>query len=491
MNKTFKTMLALMAGAMLFTACSSDDEFENINEQKASSLKPMTFTASMEEQGGATRATIDGTFIKWENGDKISIFDGSSENNGNQEFTLATGGGTISATFTGSAAAASTYYALYPYVAGTSRTVTREEAVAAYGGDERAFERDIEEDWQYFYELSPEYAVEMVKDKMEMKDISAENQAIIIAYLKNEPIVSGAQLEGNCIKGAVIPAEQIATPGSADPNAMLMIAKSIDASTLKFKNVCAYVKVTPQFDCSVITITSNGEENLAGTVTVDYNEGNPTTTVTDNGSNSVYLKGTITAGNTYYIAVRPETLQNGFFVDFLTDDKIHYYQRSTSKNFTFVRSNVINLGEFETGGTWTYNGVTSGNDGKGHDWKLVAPNVRLATTPLGVKIQGKDVNSHLSDWKTKWDVPLSTDLKGKLICTYDKNNSKATISGKGALRELPIVMQVNTSNTWCKDSSSESGTHYVIVLTSGGIARVLNDNSDSYKYDIIYKYVGE
>ena len=486
MKKTFITMLALVAGAMVFTACSSD-EFENNNETP-SVLKPMTFYASMEEQGGATRATIDGTFIKWENGDKISIFDGSSENNGNQEFTLATGGGTISATFTGSAAAASTYYALYPYVAVTSRTFTREEALAAFGGDEYEFEHEIEEDWQYFYELSPEYAVEMVKDKMEMNDISAENQAIIIAYLKNEPIVSGAQLEGNCIKGAVIPAEQIATPGSADPNAMLMIAKSTDASTLKFKNVCAYVKVTPQFNCSVITITSNGEENLAGTVTVDYNEGNPTTTVTDNGSNSVYLKGTIIAGNTYYIAVRPETLKNGFFVDFLTDDKTHYYQRSTSKSFTFVRSNVIKLGEFETGGTWTYNGVTSGNDG-GHNWVLVAPNVRLATTALGVNIKGNEVDSHLSDWGAKWVVPLSTDLDGKLICTYDKNNKKATISGKGALRELPIVMQVNSSNTWCKDSPSQSGFRYVISLTTGGKARA-NDNSNLYKHDIIYKYVG-
>lgn len=59
MKSTMKSMLALMAGAMVFTACSSDDEFENINEQKASSLKPMTFTASMEGHGDATRTAID------------------------------------------------------------------------------------------------------------------------------------------------------------------------------------------------------------------------------------------------------------------------------------------------------------------------------------------------------------------------------------------------------------------------------------------------
>ena len=91
MKKTFKTMLALMAGAMVFTACNKDDIYENIDEQNPSELKSMTFTASMEGQEGATRATIDGLDIKWTTGDKISIFDGAEENNGNQEFTLATG----------------------------------------------------------------------------------------------------------------------------------------------------------------------------------------------------------------------------------------------------------------------------------------------------------------------------------------------------------------------------------------------------------------
>ena len=488
-----KSMLALMAGAMVFTACSSDDEFENINEQKASSLKPMTFTASMEGHGDATRTAIDanGVSINWSTGDKIAIFDGveDADHNFAREFTLAGGAGSTSGTFTGSAAeGAEVYYALYPNVVSKSesKTVSQEEAEAAAGRYYDEFE-----DWKRDIERSREERVIMY---MEAYGISEENQAIILAYLKGVPatIKSGVQQDGSKFSEVILPAKQTVAEGQCvDPNAMLMIAKSTDASTLKFKNVCAYVKVTPKFDCSVITITSNGEENLAGTVTVDYNEGNPTTTVTANGSNSVYLMGSITAGNTYYIAVRPETLEKGFFVDFLTNDKTHYYQRSTSKSFTFDRSNVIKLGEFETGGTWTYHGVTSGNDGKGHNWVLVAPNVRLATTPLGVKIQGKDVNSHLSDWGTKWVVPLSTDLKGKLICTYDKNNSKATISGKGALRELPIVMQVNTSNTWCKDTSSESGTHYVISLTSGGIARVIYDDSDLYKHDIIYKYVGE
>lgn len=137
MKKTFKTMLALMAGAMTFTGCTSDI-LENTPEQIPSAFKNMTFTAIQEGQGNATRAEIDGTAINWTAGDKISIFDGGEDEDGNlaREFVLTGGENTPSGTFDGTAKeGAEAYYALYPYVASsiTRKNVTQADAEAAAG----------------------------------------------------------------------------------------------------------------------------------------------------------------------------------------------------------------------------------------------------------------------------------------------------------------------------------------------------------------------
>ena len=343
MKKTFKTMLALMAGALVFTACSNDDIPENIDEQKTSALKPMTFTASFEGQDGGSRAVIDGLDIKWVAGDKISIFDGSDENYGNQEFTLTDGGaGSASGTFTGMAAEdADTYYALYPYVSPTeSRVPTEGDALNAAG---REFSRDFYT-WQSNYNSNPDGVVSDIMSK----SISAENQAIILAYLKGEPMTMQRNFWffGGNISGVVFPATQIATAGSADPNAMLMTGISDNANNIPFKNVCAYVKVTPDFDCTSIVLKSKGTERLAGIVMLGHDtDGNPTINVTDNSTNTVTLTGTIAANSTYYIAVLPETLESGFTIYFHTTDGT--YQKSTSKSVTFTRNEVLNLGSFK------------------------------------------------------------------------------------------------------------------------------------------------
>ena len=433
MKKTLNMMLAMMAGAMAFTACSSDDILENIenNEvaENASQLKPMTFTAVQEGEGG-TRTAIDGLSINWTAGDKISIFDGASENAGVQMFELATGEGTTSATFTGSAATAATYYALYPYAVGeTSRYVTQEEAEAAAG--DAIYYLDV---WKDYIDYGMEEYIPM---EMEMYGISAENQAIILAYLKNQPIgTPGVALDGSSIKNVVIPAEQTATAGSADPTAMVMVAKGDDKDALEFKNVCAYVKVTPQFNCTAICLKSNGTQNIAGKVTVDCSGETPSSTITADGTNSVMLTGTITAGNVYYIAVLPVALTSGFTIEFLTADKTTYYARSSSKDLGLVRSKVKNLGEFATSGTWTYNIPTHGED-NGHSWRLITPGFKIATSYAS---NTRVTFAEIPSWGANWVLPAAdemTDLISKGYIVFDKTNpmeSKIRLVGAGVLK---------------------------------------------------------
>ena len=488
MKKTLNMMLAMMAGAMAFTACSSDDILENIENNEVagapSLLKPMTFTAVQEGEGG-TRAAIDGLNINWTAGDKISIFDGATENAGVQMFTLATGENTTSATFTGSAAEAATYYALYPYAVGeTLIPVTRDDALAAFGEDESMFQRQIEDTWNRYYDRNPEMAEERVKDKFSMFEVSEANQAIILAYLKGESKgTPGLTLDGSSIKGVVIPAEQTVAAGQAvDPKAMVMVAKGDDANTLEFKNVCAYVKVTPLFDCYAICLTSNGAENLAGKVTVNYNEGEPTTTVTADGTNSVALLGTITAGNAYYIAVRPEALTSGFTIEFLTAGDKKYYARSTSKTLALARSNVKNLGEFATDGTWNYKDIVTCGTDNGHDWALLSiGGIKIATS----LVPGNPVFAEIPDWGEGWELPSVEDFESIYNNGFYYVWGTLTLKGNGILKYVVNTDITRNMNRLWTSTPDADPNKQLVFWTEYGTSNWQNKTSDSA---VLFKY---
>ena len=109
MKKHIQSWL-LVAAILTLVSCSSEnDEIVADNETN----KLMTFTATQEGDAVNTKTALssDGKTIHWEEGDKISIFDGK----GNQAFALKTGAGTNSATFEGTASEAVTYTAIYPY----------------------------------------------------------------------------------------------------------------------------------------------------------------------------------------------------------------------------------------------------------------------------------------------------------------------------------------------------------------------------------------
>lgn len=499
MKKTLNMMLAMMAGAMAFTACSSDDILENIENNEVaeapSQLKPMTFTAVQEGESGTRTAIATDTDgkangINWTAGDKISIFDGSSVNDGVQMFTIENGAGTTSATFNGSAAEVATYYALYPYAVGkTSRPVTQEEAEAAAG----SCSRDLDY-WKRDYENFPEsmrnrfFEMRHVTDELNDAGVSDENKAIVYAYIKGENItVPGVQLDGNSIKNVVIPAEQTATAGSADPTAMVMVAKGDDKDALEFKNVCAYVKVTPQFDCTAICLKSNGAENLAGKMTVNYNDGDPTTTVTADGTNTVYLVGTITADNAYYIAVRPEALESGFTIEFLTADT--YYARSTDKALNLTRSNVKNLGEFTTSGTWTKFSATSGNDGNGHDWMLITPTLKIAVSSSTPSYDDYVTFDNVPSWGADWVLPSAADFAelytNGCISYKEDNGAKVTWRGLGILKYKEGFTWEDNPVLWSSTPDTDNSDRQMALWTYNG---TIQGASKTVKRFYIFKY---
>ena len=125
MKKYIQSMMAF-AAIVSFASCSSEDNNTTIENESAT--KVMTFTATQEGDEQSTRAAISSTeskVINWQEGDQISIFDGTKNN----QFTLKNGAGTKSATFQGVAASAETYTAVYPYQSEATLSGTSVEKV--------------------------------------------------------------------------------------------------------------------------------------------------------------------------------------------------------------------------------------------------------------------------------------------------------------------------------------------------------------------------
>ncbi len=348
MKTTIKTLLALMAGVVAFSACSKD-ALINENAGKNPDAKPIySFTAATESDC-ATRAAIDGLDIKWQSGDAILMMDGIN----NSKYNLTTGAGTSSGTFSvdegSTAVSGENIYSLYPYLTSTKHVPDLDEAVAALAVGECAEWpsvnlRDKLEEWKEYIIEEDEESV--IREMTEF-NIPLENQAIILAYLKNEEIGTPApELSGSSISNVILPAEQTVADGqTVDPKAVLMVAKAEAENNISFKNVCSYVKVTPTVACKKIVVRANNGEKLAGIFTVSVSD-EPSVSSVSEGSNVVTLKaaeGNLAAG-TYYIAVLPGILSKGLEVNFYTvEGTLNYNARNTP--YTFERNKIHNGGD--------------------------------------------------------------------------------------------------------------------------------------------------
>lgn len=165
-------------------------------------------------------------------------------------------------------------------------------------------------------------------------------------YIALYPYQKDVTASEGTLKGVVLKSEQTAVAGSFDPEAALMMAES-EAGSLSFKNIVGFVKVTPTVSCARITLVSNNSESkLAGTADITMTDGKPTATITDGASSSVSIVGNIEAGKTYYIAIFPEILADGFRLVFTTSYGQDTY-KSTTKQLEIKRNYVTNLGNVE------------------------------------------------------------------------------------------------------------------------------------------------
>ena len=213
------------------------------------------------------------------------------------------------------------------------------------------------------------------------------------------------------LKGVFLKSEQKAVAGSFDPESALMMAESKDGS-LSFKNIVGFVKVTPTVSCSKITLVSNDtDDKLAGFADVTMTDSEPKVAVTADASNCVSISGDIEAGKTYYIAIFPESLSEGFKLVF-TDSEGKDSYKSTTKTLEIKRNLVTNLGSVE-GAADEYPYVTFSAAGE-QTFKMT-----LADGISGIEYSVGDADwaSVVSDAEVKFGGELGTlRLRGKSQC---------------------------------------------------------------------------
>ena len=168
-------------------------------------------------------------------------------------------------------------------------------------------------------------------------------------YYAIYPNQNGVSFSGNKFSGVELKAEQEAVEGSFDPKAAIMVAKS-NGTNLPFKNVVAYFKVTPTFDCSEIVVTAHkSTDALAGTFDVAIgDDGTPSISKITKKSREVKLTGTIKKDKDYYILLLPGTFEYGFSVTLKPkDDTTKKYFKQKNSSFTLNRNDLWNLGKME------------------------------------------------------------------------------------------------------------------------------------------------
>lgn len=195
----------------------------------------------------------------------------------------------------------------------------------------------------------------------EFTGVVSEGKPLTAIYPYQEGISLNAYGEAS---GIILPYLQEAVAGSCDPRVALMMATAQNENTLEsdkttvalsFKNICSYIEITPTEALSQVTITAHDANGaavpLAGTLTITYNNGEPSYGSILNGHNSVTLDGPLEAGTTYYIAVLPGTKAAGFSITCCkgAQSMARHYDNSV----TFNRSKYRNCSAFTTGVTYS------------------------------------------------------------------------------------------------------------------------------------------
>ncbi|MGM9735728.1 MAG: hypothetical protein ACI3ZL_04890 [Candidatus Cryptobacteroides sp.] len=219
-----------------------------------------------------------------------------------------------------------------------------------------------------------------------------------------------------------VPATQTAKAGTFATGENVSVATG-PATALAFKNVCGYLKFTVPAgmdDLTKVVLAANGEnEYLAGKVEVSCSDASYTV---NDGATSVSLEGTFVAGQSYYMAVLPQTLASGFTLTMTRGETTSTMK--TSKSFTFTRSRAASIGDLYDGtwkvaleGTAVPDGAVMTNCGNGYC--SFRGNLSAGDLKMRVLYENTDLGTVSIPSDGWYHILLDTETKDYKIYTQD------------------------------------------------------------------------
>ncbi len=257
------------------------------------------------------------------------------------------------------------------------------------------------------------------------------------------------------------------------------------ADKLAFKNVVSLLKFTVNSDnVNLVSIYSRNSDAMVGNFDITYNGGNPTVNTQGEGYYTpswVKAEGNFVKGQTYYFAVLPTTLSEGFGVC-LNET---YVIREAKREVTFERNVIYDLGTFEIPEAQEYNWGIIGMNGNWDtdvdmtlegDW-YVAKSIVLTTSDEfkfraddGWTINRGGISEAVVSDKEYSVSQGGNDMKVAVSAVYDvylyKDASKMKIVKVGDYNEEEVKWyMVGSFNEWdpCDDEyiMTLSGDYYV------------------------------
>lgn len=337
-----KIIFSLMAVSALF-ACQKESLID------APQAETVTFTANFD--GADTKTVLNETtrYTEWVSGDAITVHNGTKA----YEFTTTDSGRSAKFSYTGNDFSGDKFFAVYP------------------AGD---------------------HAVDMT-NKTVTANIPTWQQA------------------------------QIGTYDNANTKAALAVAYS-ENDVFAFKNATALLKFTVNTDnVTNVVFHGNYDEAITGNVKVTFGNNAITSvecldTEFPSGENVEIKKGTwvelyayhdddnkyFVKGETYYIAIAPNTFTKGATVKFKIDGGSEVEVKTTSKNIEVKANTIYNLGEL----TYTAPEFDWGLVGKHQDWDITNPTPMEEVAENVYAVKGitlvspgfKFAKTGLEDWET-------------------------------------------------------------------------------------------
>lgn len=225
--------------------------------------------------------------------------------------------------------------------------------------------------------------------------------------------VSSASASGAVV---TIPSDQTPAEGTFGEELNITIAKGAktpgtpNVGTIRFRNVCSYVKFTvPAYVSDVNSVTISSDNAIAGNLTVDYTGENPSSTIAPDGAKSISMSGSFGADKTFIFVIAPGTVSN-FRIDIKTASGGNW-TRTVSSGFTAYAGKPVNLGTVDFKIASMTATATHTYKGEGETKTLTGTNLVIDNLNIPNSLTGYVKNVHIEiipDGKT--DAVRSADI---------------------------------------------------------------------------------